>query len=90
MNVPGFTAAASLGKASGFYYRGKALNDRPFVSELIPAALNVRGLGYNCDSESGHCRCHGLLDCLDMIVFGRVCGDITVCGSTGCACDWRH
>ncbi|MGH6846432.1 MAG: hypothetical protein ACREC0_03015 [Methylocella sp.] len=90
MNMPGFTAEASLYPTSGFYYWGKALTDTAFATELIPAAFNLGSFGYNCDSESGNCRCTGIWDCLNMIIFGNVCGGILVCGANGCACDWRH
>jgi hypothetical protein len=89
MNMPGFTAETSLCPTSGFYYSGRALTDTAFATGLIPAAFNLGRSAYTCDSDTGHCNCKGGWDCLKMI-FGRVCGDILVCGSHGCACDWRH
>jgi hypothetical protein len=90
VNMPGFTAESSLYQTRGVYFGGKALTDNPFATGLVPAASNLGRLGYSCDSESGHCRCSGIFDCLNMVIFGRVCGDILVCGAFGCACDWRH
>ena len=86
-NLPGFLAEATLYPTSGGYFGGKNSTNTALANQLLPAALN---LGYNCDSESGHCRCNGLFDCLDMVIFGHVCGDILVCGARGCACDWRR
>ncbi len=40
MNIPGFTAEASLYKTSGFYYGGNAFSNTAFATKLIPVTLD--------------------------------------------------
>ncbi len=62
---------------------------------LVPSSRKtvnfLRGLStnYTCDSATNLCECKGVVDCLDMIFDGECQGDLQICGSDGCVCEWH-
>jgi|GEM_PF-5251643 hypothetical protein len=89
MNVPGFTAEATLYKTSVSYYVGKTLSSPTPVTELMPAAFGLGGFGYTCDSKTNKCTCTGPQDCFEM-GDGHDCkfdAKLKCTGNT-CTCDW--
>lgn len=85
MNMPGFTAEASVYETRGTYRAGEFFYDSA-ASMIEPQRLS---LGYTC--EGRYCDCAGVPDCIDMI--NGKCGGWTRCviinGTLRCLCEPR-
>jgi hypothetical protein len=115
MNIPGFTAEASLGRSTSVYRREAAFDrsasaaaetavtlqafkamthagSRSLADTLtsIGGGGTVGGVGvsnFACGRNS--CRCHGVDDCIDLMVNTTLCGTYITCtfnGEPSCYC----
>lgn len=84
MNIPGFSAEASL-------YRSRNAYNAQVIAKSKGAAIapQLLGLGYTCTGD--YCDCAGVPDCIDMI--NGACGGWTRCvminGVLRCLCEPR-
>lgn len=83
MNIPGFTADASVYAARSVYRTGGFVHD-PAASSVVPQQMR-----HTC--EGRYCDCSGQSDCADMI--NKKCGGWTRCvvinGTLKCLCEPR-
>jgi hypothetical protein len=84
MNIPRFTAEASLYERRNIYHTTSGFVDDPAASMVVPQRL-----AYTC--EGSYCDCEGADDCAKMI--NGACGGWTRCTNRGgvfrCLCTPR-
>ena len=57
MNIPGFTADAALGHASGHYHLAVSSADMPSGGSVIPQRIKLRDWTCECDAATDICVC---------------------------------